>query len=286
MRLLGLFLIALLYPAIGMAQGSPDIWLLAANGSVKGVTPVSLYGLNGAIPATFETVWPESAVYTPGVAALSAPYCASSSADDDAAGTGLRTMTVGGLNTSYARWSETVTMDGQTSVVLATTDILLIDTMVGLTAGSGGLNAGVVQCGTGTNTAGDPAVTHSYLSISSITAVAGAGNTSQSFIYGVPASNKLICRNISAGSVFATAASSLQIAIDGYTNLGIMKRYFEQTANNAGANPSLFPGFVVFPEKTLIIGKLAGPTGSNVGPADLRADCLLIDSTTANTPLI
>lgn len=267
-------------PCIAAPFSTPtvSIWDKAASNTNPALTPVNLYGFNGGIPATFETVWPESAVYTPTLAALSAPYCASSDANDTSAGTGARTISVAGINTSFAAFSETVTMNGQTSVVLATANILLINSMEVLTAGSGGLNAGIIQCGTGTNTAGDPAVTHSYMPISSATTVAGAGNKSLSFVYGVAASKSLLCRNISAGSVFATAASSLQIAIDGYTNLGLMKRFFEQHIHVTGSNPSMYPGTIVFPEKTIIVGKLAGPTGSDVGPADLRAECILIDS--------
>lgn len=259
-------------------------WEQAALGNQPAITQVFLHGKNGGIPATLETVWTESAVYTPLSAALSSPYCASSDANDTSAGTGARTVTVTGIDTSFAPFTEVVIMNGQTSVVLATTNILLFNSMEVTTAGSGGLNAGIIQCGTGANTAGDPAVTHAHLPISSITTVAGAGNKSASFIYGVPAGKTLLCRNISAGSVFATAASSLQVVIDGYTNLGIMKRYFEHHIHNTGSNPSMYPGIIKFPEKTIIIGKLAGPTGSNVGPADLKAECLLIVNTWLDQP--
>ena len=275
---LAAFFSLILFSSIASATPYSSIWEKAAIGNNPALTKVDLYGINGAITTTFEPAWPESAVYTPLAVAMTTPYCASSDANDTSAGTGARTITVTGINTSFAAFSETVTMNGQTSVNLATANVLLINSLEVATAGSGGLNAGIIQCGTGANTSGDPAVTHAYMPISSATTVAGAGNKSMSFIYGVPAAKTLLCRNISAGSVFATAAAGTQIAIDGYTNLGLMKRYFGQHAHNTGTNPSLYLGTIMIPEKTIIIGKLAGPTGSNVGPASLQAECVLVDN--------
>lgn len=274
----------LVIPILAQAVPTQNLWEVAALGTQPAVTQVSLMGYNGAIPATLETMWPESAVYTPLTTAMSSPYCASSSANDTSAGTGARTINVSGIDTSFAAFSETVTLNGQSSVNLATANILLINSMEVLTAGSGGLNAGIIQCGTGANTLGDPAVTHSYMPVSSQTAVAGAGNKTLSFIYGVPAGYTLLCRNISAGSTFTTAASSLQIVVDGYTNLGLQKRFFEQAVHNTGSNPSMSTTIVKFPEKTIITGMLAGPTGANTGPATLTADCLKINNAYLDQP--
>lgn len=263
-----------------LATPTTSVWDSATLGTNTAFTKIDLYGFNGGIPATFETVWPESSAYAPLSTAMSTPYCASSdnTADVSPAGTGARTVTVTGIDTSFASFSEVITMNGQTSVNMVTPNVLLINSMEVTTAGSGGLNAGVIRCGTGANTTGVPAVVHAHLPIGSATAVAGGGNKTTSFIYGVPAGKSLLCRNFSVGSVFSVAASSIQVAIDSYTNLGLMKRVFEQDLNNAGSNPSTYPGLIKCPEKTIIVGKLAGPTGSNVGPADLRAECILVDN--------
>lgn len=280
-----LLLLSLLIPSIVSAQvAGPDIWERAAYGSVPGVTAVNLYGLNGGIPATFEAVWPETADYIPLRVALTTPYCASTSAADDVGSTGAITIRVRGMTTAFAAFSEDVTMDGQTSVTLATANILMFNGAEVLTAGSGLMNAGAIACGTGANTAGDPAVVHLFMPVSSETAVTGTGNKTAQFFYGVPSGYKMICRNIVAGSVFATAASSIQVRIEGYTNSdGIHKQYYGlNTQNTSGGNGVGNLNLVTFPEKTIVIGKLAGPTGSNVGPASLSAQCLLID-TTAST---
>jgi hypothetical protein len=284
-----LLALLVLIPSLAFGQaGSPTLWEQAAYGDIPGVTYVRLSGWNPAITTTFEPIWGESAAYTPLAAAMSSPYCASSNETaDDATGTGVNTLTVKGVTTAYVPFTETVTMhatDGRTSVALATADVLFINSIEVATTGSGKVNAGIIQCGTGANTAGDPAVVHQYMGVSSATAIpasgAGYGNKSESFMYAVPAGYNLMCRNIQCGSVFATAASGHECVIDGYANLtGIFKRYFIQMQHNTGSNPSLSPGLVVIPEKTIVIGKMAGVTGSDVGPASMSADCLLIEST-------
>lgn len=260
------------------AEALPDVWTRAAVSSLKGVESVRLYGFNGAVTTTFEAVWPESADYVPQVTALSSPYCASASANDTSAGTGARTIRVTGIDTSFAAFSEDVTMNGQTSVPLTTSNVLLFNSGEVLTAGSGNMAAGIIQCGTGVNTAGDPAVTHLYIAAGSETAVTGSGNKTAAFIYGVPANHKMVCRNIAAGSVFATAASGFNVRIHSYTDLSpIHKLLFGVHGHNTGSNPSLTPDHIVIPEKTIIVGKIAGPTGSLTGPVSLSAECLLLN---------
>lgn len=272
-----------LLPSLAFAQPKPDVWDLAAYGSLPDVEYVRLDGWNPGITTTFEAIWGESAAYTPLLVALSSPYCASTSANDDLAGTGARTIRVKGVDTSFAAFSEDLETDGQTSVSLTTANVLFISSIEVLTAGSGVLNAGVIACGTGANTGGDPAVVHQYLGASSATAVpaSGAGylNISQSLMYAVPDNHKMICRNIQCGSVFATAAAGHECVLDGYTNsTGVGKRYYVQMQHNTGSNPSQYPSTVVFPEKTLVIGKMAGVTGTDVGPASMSMECLLIST--------
>lgn len=67
----------------------------------------------------------------------------SGSANDAAAGTGQRTIKIVGLDANGALQSETVTLNGTTPVVTTTT-WLRVFRAYGLTAGSGGTNAGVI----------------------------------------------------------------------------------------------------------------------------------------------
>lgn len=283
----------LLIPSLCFGQGvEPEanhLWEAAALGDIPGLTYVKVTGTNPALTTTFEPLWGESAAYVPLTAVMSTPYCASSSANDTSAGTGARTISVTGVTYTtaapFVRFTETVTMNGQTSVNLATTNVLFIDKITVLTAGSGLVNQGIVQCGTGANTGGDPSVTHAYLGVSSDTAVpaagAGFGNVSEMFFYGVPANNTLICRNLTMSSYLATTVIGIQAVVDGFTNAtGVMKRYAFLKGNNAGGNGVVEPGLIVFPEKTLIVGKMAA-TSATVG--SLSMECLLVDNTWEDT---
>lgn len=281
-----LSLVAFLIPSLVFADITPTLWERAAYGSGTGLQLVRVEGWNPGITTTFEVAWEESAAYTPLAAAMSAPYCASSDANDTAAGTGARTIRIYGITTAGAAFTEDLTMNGQTSVVIATAAVQMIYKIEVLTTGSGKVNAGIIQCGTGANTAGDPAVTHAYLGVSSPTAIpaagAGGGNISKAFMYAVPTDFTAICRNVQVGSVFATAASGIDAVIDGYElTTQVFKRYYAKMIHNTGANPSDEGSFIKIPENTLIVGRLAGVTGSNTGPASMSMECLIISDEAA-----
>ena len=269
-------------PILAHAVPTQNLWEVAALGTQPAVTQISLVGMNPVPTTTFEALWPESAAYTPLSVAMSSPYCASSDANDTSAGTGARTISVKGINTSYARFTETVTMNGQSSVTLATANILLIDSIEVLTAGSGGLNAGIIQCGTGANTLGDPAVTHAYLAAGSISVALSDGLRSNMFFYGVPAGYSLLCREWMISQSEATAASLTQVAIDTYTNGGILKRHRIAFSEAGGGNPSIVRKMILFPEKTILIGQVGGLSTNE--PVLLTSDCILINNAYLDQP--
>ena len=146
-------IIALLIPFVCHAQvvtGSATLWEKAAYGDIPGLQYVRLSGWNAGITTTFEAVWGESAAYAPLAVALTTPYCASTSANDVlTSGSGAWTARIKGVNTSFAAFSEDINLNGQTSVTLATANILFISSIEVLTANTGGVNAGVIACGTG-----------------------------------------------------------------------------------------------------------------------------------------
>jgi hypothetical protein len=78
----------------------------------------------------------------------------SSSANDAAAGTGARTVTINYLTATFELKSETVTLNGVTGVNTVATDIAYIESMVVASVGSGGGNAGTIQIMTGLAGAG------------------------------------------------------------------------------------------------------------------------------------
>ena len=102
----------------------------------------------------------------------------SSSNDDDAAGTGARTVLVDGLNASYQRVTEVVSLDGQTPVNTANSYIR-VNKIIVLTAGSGGTSVGNIYAGTGSVSLGVPAVVVNQTGI--------LANETESSFYSVPA---------------------------------------------------------------------------------------------------
>ncbi len=77
--------------------------------------------------------------------------------NDNVAGTGALTVRVIGLDASGDSQVETVTMGGQTEVATSNT-FSAVFTLLVLTTGANNANTGTIYCGTGTFTAGVPAV--------------------------------------------------------------------------------------------------------------------------------
>lgn len=130
-------------------------------GQITGHSVVHVFGFNPDVDTNEETVWPIDGLLghpaSPTIMKIS-----SSSTDDDAAGTGARTVFIEGVNGTGGLVTETVILDGQTEVNTVNT-YDAIERMVVLTVGSGGKNAGIIYAGTGTVTAGVPAVPYSAI---------------------------------------------------------------------------------------------------------------------------
>ena len=135
------------------------------------------YGYNPLIINVNETIWDGGGIYSYPAAAATM-YVSSSSTNDDAAGTGARTVFIQGLDANYDEISETVTMDGQTQVATANEYLRVYRAYV-VTAGSGGTNAGSIYIGTSGESSGVPTGTY-YARIS-----VGEGQTLMA-VYTVP----------------------------------------------------------------------------------------------------
>lgn len=254
-----------------------SIWDQVAYGSIPGISSVPINGTNGAITTSFEPIWPESAAYTPLAAAMSTPYIASSSANDVlTSGTGAWTVRVTGVTTSYAAFSEDLSLNGQTSVNLATANVLFINSMQVLTAGSGFVNAGTIRIGTGSNTSGVPAVVHAHMAI-------GFGKT-QTAMYFVPASKTLLLRNLTANSYGVTAAQTIQVVADTWTtpvSAKVLQRQYIATLNQAGTSAYSYPGILKIPASTLVIFQAL--SAASTGPVMFQAEGILIDAASATS---
>lgn len=160
-----------------------------AAGNIPGATAVYLGGYNAAPTTTNETIWGNSNAYTFLSANMSSPTVVSGSANDAAAGTGARTIVVSGVDANFAPQSETVTMNG-TSTVALVNNYMTINNIYVATAGSGLVAAANITLAAG-------GVTHGFLP--------GGTSDALQFIYTVPANCGLLMYDY---SVFEEAASS------------------------------------------------------------------------------
>jgi hypothetical protein len=121
-----------------------DFGLEVSKGNVSGTTNDNKFGYNADVDtgSTPEDIWGQGGIWVaPTTARLH--NIKSSNVNDTSAGTGLRTVSITGLNASYVVTTETVTMNGTTDVATVNSYVI-IHRMVGLTAGSGGTNAGTI----------------------------------------------------------------------------------------------------------------------------------------------
>ncbi len=145
------------YQSITLNDTTEDFGLQVARGQVEQHTIRHIFGFNPDVDsAAEETIWTAGGLYTSSPTAI-AMTVSSSSANDAAAGTGARTIYLLGINGDGSEVSEVITLNGQTAVTTTKT-YTDIQTIMVLSAGSGGVNAGKIYVGSGTVTAGVPAV--------------------------------------------------------------------------------------------------------------------------------
>jgi hypothetical protein len=153
--------------------------LQVARGQIPGHYGLFKFGNNPIVGNTLETIWAEGGLYSY-LTAATVLKVSSASTDDTSAGTGARTVQLYGLDGDYNEINELVTLNGQTPVN-TTQSFLRINRMIVRSAGSGGVNAGVIYAGTGTVTTGVPA--NVYASVNGVT----GANQSLMALWTVPA---------------------------------------------------------------------------------------------------
>lgn len=114
-----------------------------ANGTFR--TEVYQSGYNLA-SAAGEDIWSTGGPYLGFLTSATAVELLSSDAADDDGGTGLQTVKVQGLDENWDYAEETVTMNGVSASTATTTTFIRVHRITGVTAGSGGVNAGTVTC--------------------------------------------------------------------------------------------------------------------------------------------
>jgi len=151
--------------------------LQVSRGQITMHSTVYKFGYSTLIDGTLYPVWNLAAnrVYLTTAATMTV---SSSSASDASGNGGARTVLVQGLDQNYLPISETISLAGQTGVATDNSYLRVTGVTV-ITAGAGGSNVGTISVGTGTVTAGVPAVTHELIPI--------GFNKEASGVYTVPA---------------------------------------------------------------------------------------------------
>ena len=164
-----------------------------SRGKVAGAEPFSAYGEKTTTGADSGVLWPNGAFVFPAAVGVQISVV-STSANDSAAGTGIRTLDIHYLDANLAPQVETVTMNGVTPVLTVATNIRFVQCMHMATWGAGEAAAGDI-------TASNSGNTHSYITT--------GGVRCTSSVRMVPAGKRLIVNEMFAGSVSGTAAAAV-----------------------------------------------------------------------------
>lgn len=229
-----------------------DFALQVARGQVQGHTVVNIFGYNSDVDTSEESIWPDGGTI-PHPTVASVLTISSSSASDTSAGTGARTVRVEGLDGNYNPVSETVALNGQTAVDTANS-YLYINSFYVITTGSGGVNAGNINAGTGTVTAGVPAVLYDI--------IATGYNNRTTGHYCVPAgytgymTSGVITTGQASGSTSVTAFLK-QHGPDGVLRVGAVS-----TLNNGSVQYDFSPPYII-PQKNCVGASVIGSAANN-----------------------
>jgi hypothetical protein len=226
--------------------------LQVSRGQIQGHSSVIVFGYNPDVDTSEESVWPDGGTI-PHPTSASVLKISSSSANDTSAGTGARTVFIEGLDGDYNVVNETVILNGQTAVN-TTNSYLYVNSFYVVSVGSGGENAGNINAGTGTVTAGVPAVLYDI--------IATGYNSRTTGHYCVPAgyTGYLI------QGVFSSGQASGSTAVTGFLKQhgpdGILRVGAVTTVNNSTAD-YLFEMPLQIPEKNCVGATAIGASANN-----------------------
>lgn len=147
---------------MALQQNGTNDYINVSRGLVTGASRTQRAGYNPAVGALESTVWSEgtTAVVYPSTATI--PTVSSTSAADASAGSGATAVTITGLDANFNSISEVVTLNG-TTAVLATKSYYRITLLQVPTVGSSGKNVGSIYAGSGSLSAGKPAVIYNAI---------------------------------------------------------------------------------------------------------------------------
>jgi hypothetical protein len=174
-----------------------DYYRDVARGGVAGARPFGGFGKRTTAGAESNIIWPNGTFTVPPVTGTTVSF-KSDDAADTAGGTGIRTLGVVWVDTSYQQHLAVITMNGTSDSVDTLTGAVFIQCMFMITYGSG-------KAATGNISAYNATETYSYIT-------AGDKRCSSSLRM-VPAGKRLLVAAAVAGSISGTAAVQSEIRI-------------------------------------------------------------------------
>lgn len=226
--------------------------LQVSRGQIAWHRAVTVFGFNGDVDTSPETIWPGGGLLAFPSVALQMSV-SSANANDTSAGTGARTVYISGLDASHNEVSETVTMNGQTAVTTTNSYLHINDAYVA-SAGSSNSAAGNIYIGTGVVTAGVPATIYDIVAYDYNKRITGS--------YTVPAgyTGYLAQGLFSTGQAGGSNAVTGRLMTRGTNNIRLTSAIV--TLNNGSADYAFeYPGVV--PEKTTIEAQAFGASENN-----------------------
>jgi len=249
----------------------PLFWDKVAVGQIKGARDERLWG-KCAPSTSFVDIWPQASVRTLPTVAVKFGF-SSASANDTSAGTGARTIVATMLDSNFQEIEETITLNGQTKVESSGL-YLRLQKMVVKTAGSGGVNAGIIYAyDTSDTVSGGVPQTASKI----FGHMAAGDNITQMGMYTVPVGKRLFLRRICI-SQYDTAARYARVRMWYWKSSETVRKYLDLRGVCTTATtftqimfdvPIMFEAGTDFGFQCL--GSAAGST------ILLKAECALVD---------
>lgn len=225
-----------------------------ARGLVRGASVIHKFGRNPNVGGTPETIWEQGGVYTY-LTVASTVYVYGADAQDGAAGTGARTVTVQGLDADYNEIEETLTVDGAVS----TQSFLRVFRAFVASAGSLQTNKGNVLVSTGAS--GGGTVLAKIATIGTGT-VYGQGQTNLA-LYTIPAGKTGFITNWNIGVGAYNDAVTANLYTREVGN-GLIFRTRDVMDVPGGLHQRIYQVPFTLPEKTDIEVRAIASSGTNM----------------------
>ena len=231
-----------------------DFYLQIARGQIPGHSVIHKFGRNPNVGGVPETIWEQGGVYTY-LTVASTVYVSGADAQDSAAGTGARTVTVQGLDANYNAIEETLTVDGAVS----TQSFLRVFRAFVASAGSLQTNKGDVLVSTGAS--GGGTVLAKIATIGTGT-VYGQGQTNLA-LYTIPAGKTGFLTNWNIGVGNYNDAATANLYTREFGN-GLIFRTRDVMDVPGGLHQRIYQVPFALPEKTDIEVRAIASSGTNM----------------------